>query len=225
VEKKLYRVVSRIDGFPYGGRYFDGIEVVWFYSERREMPPISYNEVIENYKERREKEDINKIESYIDELFVSYEASRLKKYLDQHFKDTVTEIREVDSFPDNSDVTPLKDVPIGGGIDFYLLWKEDKYPLSFKVEGIFDIRPVWRKTAQKQWKIDLTLNDLDLYELPSLTIGDRSIYVLDSGKIGGDFLVVTLNEETEEFLKSKGFRLEEIPGKIYKLYFQQDDKT
>lgn len=189
------------------------------------MPPISYNEVIENYKERREKEDINKIESYIDELFVSYEASRLKKYLDQHFKDTVTEIREVDSFPDNSDVTPLKDVPIGGGIDFYLLWKEDKYPLSFKVEGIFDIRPVWRKTAQKQWKIDLTLNDLDLYELPSLTIGDRSIYVLDSGKIGGDFLVVTLNEETEEFLKSKGFRLEEIPGKIYKLYFQQDDKT
>jgi len=225
VEKKLYRVVSRIDGFPYGGRYFDGIEVVWFYSERREMPPINYNEVIENYKERREKEDINKIESYIDELFVSYEASRLKKYLDQHFKDTVTEIREVDSFPDNSDVIPLKDVPIGGGIDFYLLWKEDKYPLSFKVEGIFDIRPVWRKTAQKQWKIDLTLNDLDLYELPSLTIGDRSIYVLDPGKIGGDFLVVTLNEETEEFLKSKGFRLEEIPGKIYKLYFQQDDKT
>lgn len=225
MERKFYRVVSRIDGFPYGGRYFDDIKIVWFYSERREIPLISYDEVIENYREKKERGDTTKLESYIDELFAFHEASRLKKYLDQHFKDIVTEIKEVDSLPDDSNVTPLKDIPIGGGVDFYLLWKEDKYPLSFRVEGIFDIRPVWRKTTQKRWKIDLALNDLDLYELPSLTIGDRGIYILDSGKMGGDFLVLSFNEEIEEFLRSKGFKLEEIPGKIYRLYFQENDKT
>jgi len=223
-DKKFYRVVSKMDGFPYGGRYFDDIEIVWFYSERRESPLVNYEELIENYREKKQKNSTEKLESYIDELFALHEATRLKKFLDQHFKDIVTEIREVDSIPTELDVTPLKDIPVGGGIDFYLLWKEDKYPLSFKVEGIFDIRPVWRRTTQKRWKIELALNDLDLYELPSLTVADRSIYVLDAGKIGGDFLVVSTDEEVERVLREKGFELEEIPGKLYKLSFKGDDK-
>ncbi|MCX7796830.1 MAG: hypothetical protein N2380_09990 [bacterium] len=223
-DKKFYRVISRMDGFPYGGRYFDDIEIVWFYSERREFPLVKYEEIIEDYNEKKKRNSTEKLESYIDEFFALHEATRLKKFLDQHFKDIVTEIREVDSIPTDPDVTPLKEVPIGGGIDFYLLWKEDKYPLSFKVEGIFDIRPVWRKTTQKRWRIELALSDLDLYELPSLTVADRSVYILDAGKVGGDFLVVSRDEEVEKFLREKGFELEEISGKIYKLSFKNNDK-
>jgi len=213
-----------MDGFPYGGRYFDDIEIIWFYSERREAPLVNYEELIENYKEKKQRNSTEKLESYIDELFALHEATRLKKFLDQHFKDIVTEIREVDSIPTDPDITPLKEIPVGSGIDFYLLWKEDKYPLSFKVEGIFDIRPVWRKVTQKRWKIELALNDLDLYELPSLTVADRSIYVLDAGKLGGDFLVLCRDEEVEKFLKEKGFELEEVPGKLYRLSFKGDDR-
>lgn len=224
-DKKFYRVISRMDGFPYGGRYFDDIEIIWFYSERRESPLVNYEELIENYKEKKQKNSTEKLESYIDELFALHEATRLKKFLDQHFKDIVTEIREVDSIPTDPEITPLKEIPIGGGIDFYLLWKEDKYPLSFKVEGIFDIRPVWRRVTQKRWKIELALNDLDLYELPSFTVADRGIYILDAGKLGGDFLVLCRDEEVEKFLREKGFELEEIPGKIYKLSFKNNDRT
>lgn len=223
-DKKFYRVISKMDGFPYGGRYFDDIEIIWFYSERREAPLVNYEELIENYKEKKQRNSTEKLESYIDELFALHEATRLKKFLDQHFKDIVTEIREVDSIPTDPDITPLKEIPVGSGIDFYLLWKEDKYPLSFKVEGIFDIRPVWRKVTQKRWKIELALNDLDLYELPSLTVADRSIYVLDAGKLGGDFLVLCRDEEVEKFLKEKGFELEEVPGKLYRLSFKGDDR-
>lgn len=213
-----------MDGFPYGGRYFDDIEIVWFYSERREFPLVKYEEIIEDYNEKKRRNSTEKLESYIDEFFALHEATRLKKFLDQHFKDIVTEIREVESIPTGPDIVPLKEIPIGGGVDFYLLWKEDKYPLSFKVEGIFDIRPVWRRTTQKRWKIELALNDLDLYELPSLTVADRSICIIDAGKLGGDFLVVSRDEEVERFLREKGFELEEIPGKLYKLSFKNNDK-
>jgi len=211
---KLYRVISMIDGFPYGGKYFDGVEITWFYSERREFPVIDYKKMVNR--------DSDELESYIDEFFSLTEANRLKRYLDKHFKDITTEIEEVDLHIEDSKYKPLKSIPVGGGIDFYLLWKEEGYPLSFKVEGLFDIRPPWRRENEKRWRIERILNELDLYELPSLTLANREIYILDSGKRGGDFLVVSLNPEIESLLRERGLTIEEVPCKVYIASFKEE---
>lgn len=212
---KLYRVISIIDGFPYGGRYFDGVQIAWFYSEKREFPIVEYKQII--------SEESNNTKSYIDELFSIHEANRLKKYLDKHFKDITTEIIEVELPMVESEYKPLKSIPVGGGIDFYLLWKEEGYPLSFKVEGFFDIRPPWRKDNEKRWKIDRALNELDLYELPSLTVSNRELYILDSGKKGGDFLLISFTPDIESILKEKGLIIEEVPCKVYVVSFKEKD--
>ncbi|MGC8717527.1 MAG: hypothetical protein ACP5RW_05995 [bacterium] len=208
---KLYRVVSIIDGFPYGGRYFDGVEIIWFYSERREFPIVDYKKIAD--------ENLDDLKSYTDELFSLSEANRVKKYLDKHFKDINTEIIEINL--EDTNYKPLKSISVGGGIDFYLLWKEEGYPLSFKVEGLFDIRPPWRKENERRWQIERILVDLDLYELPSLTIASREVYVLDSGKRGGDFLLVSFSSQVDNLIKEKGLIIEEVPCKVYIASFKE----
>ncbi|MGB9682599.1 MAG: hypothetical protein ACPL1I_06400, partial [bacterium] len=147
------------------------------------------------------------------------EANRVKKYLDKHFKDINTEIIEINL--EDTNYKPLKSISVGGGIDFYLLWKEEGYPLSFKVEGLFDIRPPWRKENERRWQIERILVDLDLYELPSLTIASREVYVLDSGKRGGDFLLVSFSSQVDNLIKEKGLIIEEVPCKVYIASFKE----
>lgn len=37
-------------------------------------------------------------------------------------------------------------------------------------------------------------------------------------------MVLCRDEEVEKFLKEKGFELEEVPGKLYRLSFKGDDR-
>ena len=78
-------------------------------------------------------------EGLIDELFTEDEALQLKEYLDRvHGKEGPTSIEEM-SLPIPNNMMGHGARAVGGGDDFYQLFKEPEYSLPFKVMGYFDL--------------------------------------------------------------------------------------
>ena len=108
----------------------------WFRSdapaERRH-----YAKLIENYKSADPFAAY--AEGFIDELLAKDEALQLKEYLDRvHGDEGPTTIKEM-RLPIPNSMMGYRGWAIGGGDDFYMLHKEPKYSLSFKVEGYFNL--------------------------------------------------------------------------------------
>src|SRR5262245_43363257 len=72
-------------------------------------------------------------EGFIDELLAKDEALQLKEYLDRvHGDEGPTTIKEM-RLPIPNSMTGYRACAVGGGDSFYMLHKEPKYSLPFKV--------------------------------------------------------------------------------------------
>jgi len=104
---------------------------IWLRSGKSNRP---YAELIENYDPQDPY-----AESAIDELFTADEANALKDYLDQHHGgEGSTTITKAD-LPIPNNVVGLDCIGVGGGNDFYSLYKEPEYSLPFMIEGYFNL--------------------------------------------------------------------------------------
>jgi hypothetical protein len=75
----------------------------------------------------------------VDEMFTEEQATALKSYLDrQHGHQGETIIEKAD--PPSPDDMGLGDVPCGGPVDHYQLFREPAYDLPFRVLGFHDLR-------------------------------------------------------------------------------------
>jgi hypothetical protein len=101
-----------------------------------EITQRPYAELIEGY----EPDNDGYAQGAIDELFTLDEANALKAYLDQHHGEHgETTVQRVD-LPYRNNVIGVLAEPVGGGDDFYSLWKSPEYSLPFKVVAYFDLR-------------------------------------------------------------------------------------
>ena len=109
----------------------------WFRLDRK-APPSVYANAILDYDAY--DAEVSYPESAVDELFTRVEAESLKDYLDQHHGGCgSTEIKRK-NLPIPMNTMGYRAIPVGGGPDNYMLWKEPGYALRFKVEGYFDLR-------------------------------------------------------------------------------------
>jgi hypothetical protein len=119
---------------------FDGHRNVafhWFRLDRK-APPSVYANAILDYDAY--DAEVSYPEAAIDELFTREEAELLKAYLDQHHCGCGSTEIKTTNLPIPMNTMGDGAIPIGGGRDHYMLWKEPGYALRFKVEGFFDLR-------------------------------------------------------------------------------------
>jgi hypothetical protein len=113
------------------------VQFAWFRMDR-EIPLVPYAEGIREY----DPNDRYAVyaEMTLGELFSREEAEALVAYLDRiHGHEGLNRIKTRELPLPNSTLN-VSAMPIGGGPDYYHLWKEPKYDLPFKVEGFFDLR-------------------------------------------------------------------------------------
>jgi hypothetical protein len=79
-------------------------------------------------------------EGHIDSLFTAAEIEQFQKYMRARHPDTELYI-EAAEIP--TPYAPLGACGYGGGVDLYMLYKEEGYDLPFKVGGHFDMRDHW----------------------------------------------------------------------------------
>ena len=129
LKQRLYYVTTT-------AKKFSGCKNVTFNWFRAEAPAERrrYASLIEGYEPGNAY-----AEGLIDELFTEDEALQLKEYLDQvHGKEGPTLIEEM-SLPIPNNMMGHGARAVGGGDDFYQLFKEPEYSLPFKVTGYFDL--------------------------------------------------------------------------------------
>ena len=132
---KLFRVYSTLNNFRYKDIFYDNLLVNWFMAGR-EVPPVPYEEEIENYSELSTSDRIHP-ENFVKERFILKEAELLKHYLARIEK--IGAVIESCSLPVNATASGYRDFPPPYGIDFLILHTRKYYNLPFKVEGIFNI--------------------------------------------------------------------------------------
>jgi hypothetical protein len=127
---KLYRVTTTVREF----RGCKNVVFIWF----RYMPPgrRPYAVLIKDYEPERALAVYT--ESLIEELFTWDEARQLKDYLARHHgREGKTVIKEEPLPVDN--MMDYGGLAVGGGDDFYMLYKEPEYSLPFKVSGYYNL--------------------------------------------------------------------------------------
>jgi hypothetical protein len=133
--KKLYRVISVLGNFPYGGKRNEESIVYWTFSNRAKSL-IAYDLAIENYESIPEVERELQ-ERAVDELFTREEALALKAYLkgkyrwDKGVSQDECVIEKV-SLPIPADALPLSALGYG---EFELNRRKKNNSLPFKVSG------------------------------------------------------------------------------------------
>jgi hypothetical protein len=128
---KLYRVWTVVNKY----NECRNVTFEWFYYGER-TPPRGYTELIENYKPEPHRQYV---EAHVDELFTESAAQQLFAYLERgHGGAGTTTIEEV-KLPVPNNLICLSAIPVGGGDDFYMLYKEKNYDLPFAVQGYFDL--------------------------------------------------------------------------------------
>lgn len=133
---KLYHVHSTVNNFRYQGILYDNLKINWFIVGR-EKPSVPFNRAIINYAELNPEIRVNP-ESYILERFTLIEADLLKGYLASTQK-IDADIDEL-TLPVSDTQKGYRSGPTPPGTDFIPLYKKQNYNLSFKVEGIFNIK-------------------------------------------------------------------------------------
>ena len=108
----------------------------WFYNG--EQKPRPYAKLIEDY----DASDDHALygEAAIDELFTFAEARALKAYLDREHGNYGTTIVRKAELPIASNIAGVSTSAVGGGTDFYMLDREDRYNLPFGAWGYYDLR-------------------------------------------------------------------------------------
>ncbi|MCP4216714.1 MAG: hypothetical protein GY765_18835 [bacterium] len=133
---KLYLLSSSVNNFRYRGTSYDNVKINWFVFGR-EKPHVPFDVAIENYLKLSPAARIHP-ENFLRERFTLDEARMLKAYLEtaQKIKSTIDEV--LLPVPDlekgNHDFPPLP------GTDFIQLYSKTDYNLSFKAEGVFNLK-------------------------------------------------------------------------------------
>ena len=129
---KLFHVTTT--GVQFDG--CKGVEFDWFRCGRGDPRP--YSELITDYDPAAPIAGYP--EAAIDGFFTEAEAVALKAYLDrEHGHEGVTTIKEI-QLPIPNNTLGVSAIPVGGGTDFLMLYKEPAYDLEFQVEGYYDLR-------------------------------------------------------------------------------------
>ena len=135
--KKFYYVYTTAKRFPYKKAEYKDVILHWFILDRK-RPPITYKQGIKGYKANIDYIKYSK--QALKELFTFTEALALKDYIEkEHGGVSKTEIKEA-KLPLDKNSMPFVAIPVGGGQDFYELYKGGRYNLPFKVAGYFAIR-------------------------------------------------------------------------------------
>jgi hypothetical protein len=128
---KLYRVTTKV-------REFSGCKNVvfnWFNCMPRSRRP--YEGLIKNYEP--ENDHTIYTELLIEELFTWDEARQLKDYLDRHHGGEGETASREEPLPVGNNRMGYGALAVGGGDDFYMLYKEPEYSLPFKVSGYYNL--------------------------------------------------------------------------------------
>jgi len=139
--KQLYRVISVLSNFPYGGKRNEESIVYWTYSNRAK-PLVAYDLAIENYQGTLGT-DHKLQEQAVDELFSRREAMALKAYLNEKYNrdDDVSQdeciVQEV-KLPIRADTLPISALGCGA---LELNSRKKRNSLPFKVSGHYRVYP------------------------------------------------------------------------------------
>jgi len=135
-EYRLFQVYSIVNSFLYNDVFYDNLKINWFAVDRQ-APLVPFENVIFNYI-RLNREARVAPGNYINQHFSFEEAEYLKNYL--LTKEKMGTVIEPCSLPIPENMKGYRDMPPSLSHDFLILHKRKEYNLSFKVEGIFDIR-------------------------------------------------------------------------------------
>lgn len=133
---KLYSVYSISNNFRYQDNYYDNLKIIWFVLGR-EIPQVPFEKVIIDYSKLSIVARLSP-ENHIKEKFTREEADLLKKFLTSMQRIEV--VIEEKFLPIGKNESGYHDVPPPKGTDFFPLYKNQRYNLPFKVEGIFNIK-------------------------------------------------------------------------------------
>lgn len=135
----VYRLRSVIDNWPHRGYRYNQVDVTWF-KEHNDLPVSElFGAPIIRLDDDVLIGNVDPYaESQADECFTVEQADALAAYLKtQHGTDV---IRELVTLPLPSEgYMGVSAVPVGGNEDFYMLFREDEYDVSFKVSGYYRI--------------------------------------------------------------------------------------
>ncbi len=157
---KLFRVYSTVNNFRYKDIFYDNLIVNWF-MVGREVPPVTYEEEIENYSQLKTADRIHP-ENFVKERFTLKEAELLRHYLD-----TIEKLgASIEScpLPVSANASGYRDFPPPYGIDFLILHSRKYYNLPFKVEGIFNINAADERVEGDDDRITL-VSGIDVKEI------------------------------------------------------------
>lgn len=133
---KLYSVYSIVNNFRYMDNHYDNLKIIWFVVGR-DTPQVPFEKVITEYSILSIAARVSP-ENHIKEKFTREEADLLKKFLTSMQRIEV--IIEEKLLPIGKNESGYHDVPPPKGTDFFPLYKNQRYNLPFKVEGIFNIK-------------------------------------------------------------------------------------
>lgn len=133
---KLYHVHSIVNNFRYQGILYDNLKINWFMIGR-EKPSVPFDRAIINYVELSPELRVHP-ETYIMERFTLIEADLLKGFLASTQK--IDAVIDELALPVSDTLRGYRSGTTPPGTDFIPLHKKQNYNLSFKVEGIFNIK-------------------------------------------------------------------------------------
>jgi hypothetical protein len=127
---KVYSVKTTV-------KEYHGCKNVVFNWLRHVMPQGKrpYADLIKDYEP--ESPDALYAEARIEELFTWDEARQLKDYLERHHGDEGETVIKQVPLPIENCTMASSCLPVDGGNDFYMLWKESEYSLPFEIWGNF----------------------------------------------------------------------------------------
>jgi hypothetical protein len=125
--------------YPYSEiENFDGHDIVcvsWF-CYGRQHPVASYEELIQDFNEIEDEEDIKRQKMAINEYFSFDELNELKDYLSKHPVYSSAEFSSTSIYiPFRRKQAPLTTVPRADKRHFYPIYQDENYPLNFKAVG------------------------------------------------------------------------------------------
>jgi hypothetical protein len=131
--QKLFHVRTQVKEFD----ECKDVTFAWFYTEKR-IPSRPYAEMIQDYDPTDDFRFYP--EGCIDELFSESEATLLKEYLDREYGGAgTTTIEEFKDLPIPFNTMGNGARAVGGGDDFYMLYRGPTYSLPFKVEAYYNL--------------------------------------------------------------------------------------
>lgn len=127
-KQKLYWASTNV---PELGGYRN-VDVSWF-CVRRENSTYDYQDLIDDYEKLDEQSQFC-AKRIVEKFLTAEEVEELRQYLKEHYNNDVTEC----SLPVESLINDYSWILLGGYIIQILLYKDDFYPLSIPIVGLFN---------------------------------------------------------------------------------------